>query len=88
MSRQTPAQYKKDYPYLKEVDSMALINVQLHLEEAFRSYFQQPRKGLPRHKTRKRSSRRYTTNLIKNNIEIGRNWIKLPKMGKGKGKDP
>lgn len=50
MSRQTPAQYKKDYPYLKEVDSMALINVQLHLEEAFRSYFQQPRKGLPRHK--------------------------------------
>ncbi|WP_161128159.1 RNA-guided endonuclease InsQ/TnpB family protein [Adlercreutzia equolifaciens] len=86
MSRQTPAQYKKDYPYLKEVDSMALINVQLHLEEAFRSYFQQPRKGLPRHKTRKRSSRRYTTNLIKNNIEIGRNWIKLPKMGKVRAK--
>ena len=86
MSRQTPAQYKNDHPYLKEVDSMALINVQLHLEEAFRSYFLQPRKGLPKHKTRKRSPRKYTTNLIRNNIEIGRNWIKLPKMGKVRAK--
>ena len=32
--RHTPAMYKKDYPYLKEVDSLALANVQLNLEEA------------------------------------------------------
>ena len=27
----TPAKYKKDYPYLKEVDSLALANKQLDL---------------------------------------------------------
>lgn len=29
--KQTPAMYKKEYPYLKEVDSLALANVGLHL---------------------------------------------------------
>ena len=35
----TPAKYKKDYPYLKEVDSLALANKQLDLQEAFRKRF-------------------------------------------------
>ena len=35
----TPAQYKQDYPFLKEVDSLGLTNVQLDLEDAFISYF-------------------------------------------------
>ena len=30
----TPAKYKKDYPYLKEVDSLALANKQLDLQAA------------------------------------------------------
>lgn len=29
--KQTPAMYKSEYPYLKEVDSLALANVQLNL---------------------------------------------------------
>ena len=32
-----PAAYKKDYPWLREVDSLALCNVQLDLERAFRT---------------------------------------------------
>ena len=32
----TPAKYKKDYPYLKEVDSLALANKQMDLQAAFR----------------------------------------------------
>ena len=40
----TPAKYKKDYPFLKEVDSLALANKQLDLEEAFRSFFSKSRK--------------------------------------------
>ena len=36
MLRNTPAGYKKEYPWLKEVDSLALANAQLHLESAFR----------------------------------------------------
>ena len=30
-----PAMYKDEYPYLKEVDSLALTNAQLNLEKAF-----------------------------------------------------
>ena len=29
----TPAQYKKEYEFLKEVDSLALANAQMNLEE-------------------------------------------------------
>ena len=34
MLKNTPAGYKKEYPWLKEVDSLALANVQLNLEGA------------------------------------------------------
>jgi len=35
----TPAKYKKDYPCLREVDSLALSNKQLDLQAAFRNCF-------------------------------------------------
>lgn len=35
----TPAMYKKDYPYLREVDSLALANVQMNLQAAFKNCF-------------------------------------------------
>lgn len=38
MLRNTPAMYKKAYPFLKEVDSLALANVQLHLERHIRIF--------------------------------------------------
>ena len=31
----TPAKNKKDYPFLKEVDSLALANAQQHLNKAY-----------------------------------------------------
>ena len=40
----TPAKYKKEYVFLKEVDSLALANVQLNLLEAFRNRFCKSRK--------------------------------------------
>ena len=39
MLQTTPAQYKKAYPYLKEVDSLALANVQMHLQTAYKNFF-------------------------------------------------
>ena len=30
--------YKREYPFLKEVDSLALANVQLHLENILQVY--------------------------------------------------
>ena len=45
MLKNTPAGYKKEYPWLKEVDSLALANVQLNLEGAFRKFFREPGVG-------------------------------------------
>ena len=47
MLKNTPAGYKKEYPWLKEVDSLALANVQLNLEGAFRKFFREPGVGFP-----------------------------------------
>ncbi len=33
-----PRDVQKEYPFLKEVDSLALANVQLHLEWAYRNF--------------------------------------------------
>ncbi len=43
MLKNTPAMYKKEYPFLKEVDSLAMANVQLHLEKAYKNFFWEPR---------------------------------------------
>jgi len=37
--RVTPAKYKEEFPFLKEVNSFALCNVQLQLEKAFKDHF-------------------------------------------------
>ena len=39
--------YKKEYPWLKEIDSLVLANVQLNLEGAFRKFFREPGVGFP-----------------------------------------
>ena len=45
MLKNTPAMYKKEYTFLKEVDSLALANVQLHLEKAYKNFFRDPKVG-------------------------------------------
>lgn len=42
----TPAKYKKEFPFLKEVDSLALANVQLDLKEARKNHRENPRMRL------------------------------------------
>ena len=68
MLRNTPASYKKEYPWLKEVDSLALANVQMHLESAFHKFFREPSVGFPRFKSKKSSRKSYTTNVVNGNI--------------------
>ena len=84
----TPAKYKKDYPYLKEVDSLALANKQMDLQSAFRNTFSKSRKknnGFPKFKSAKHSHKSYTTNNQKGTVAIIDNvYIKLPKVGKVK----
>ena len=80
MLRNTPASYKKEYPWLKEVDSLALANVQMHLESAFHKFFREPSAGFPRFKSKKSSRKSYTTNVVNGNIFLEGNYLKLPKM--------
>lgn len=84
----TPAKYKEDYPYLKEVDSLALANKQMDLQAAFRNRFNKKRKkksGFPKFKSAKHSRKSYTTNNQNGTVAITNNkYIKLPKIGKVK----
>ena len=84
----TPAKYKKDFPYLKEVDSLALANVQLNLQSAFRNHFDRNRRkktGFPKFKSAKHSRKSYTTNNQNGTVAIiGNRYIRLPKIGKVK----
>ena len=84
----TPARYKDEYPYLREVDSLALANVQLNLQAAFRNAFSKSRKkknGFPKFKSAKHSRRSYTTNNQKGTVAItDSKYIRLPKIGKVK----
>ena len=80
----TPANLKKDNPFLCEVDSMALINTQLNLNQACNKLF--PKGKSPKFRAKGKDRRSYTTNWINNNIEVIQvsdmeNCIKLPKLG-------
>ncbi len=75
-----PAHYKKEYEWLKEVDSLALANVQLQLKKAFRSFFKGGM-GHPGYKSKHHSKKSYTTNLVNGNIVLSDKTIRLPKLG-------
>ena len=75
----TPAQYKKEFPWLKEVDSLALANVQLNLQKAYKNFFQSGF-GFPKFK-KKSHSQSYKTNSQKGFITLKAGFIRLPKVG-------
>ena len=77
--RNTPAQYKGQFPWLKEVDSLALANVQLKLNKAYKSFFEL-RLGFPRFKSKK-TAQSYKTNNQKGTIALLDGKVKLPKIG-------
>ena len=80
MLRNTPAGYKGEYPWLKEVDSLALANVQRNLEAAYRKFFREPSVGFPRFRSKHHSRASYTTNLVNGNIRLSGRRLKQPKM--------
>lgn len=80
MKRTTPAMYKKEFSFLKEVDSLALANVQLHLEKAYKGFFQNPKIGFPKFKSKHTSRRSYTTNCVNGNIRIMERNLRMPKL--------
>ena len=77
----TPAQYKEEFEWLKEVDSLALANAQMNLQTAYNNFFRDPKVGFPKFKSKKKSKNTYTTNNQKGTISLLQNKIKLPKVG-------
>ena len=75
----TPASYKEDYSFLKEVDSLALSNAQINRNTAFKSFFSH-KSGFPKFKS-KRNDQSYTTNMVNGNIKFSSNnrYISIPK---------
>ena len=74
----TPARYKNDYPFLKEVDSLALCNAQLARNAAFKSFYRK-QNAFPKYKS-KRNDQSYTTNN-QGSVKFSSNdrYISIPK---------
>ena len=53
----TPAQYKTKFEWLKEVDSLALANAQMNLQDAYNKFFRDKKVGFPKFKAKKGGKR-------------------------------
>ena len=71
---------KPEHEWLRDADKFALTNAAYALEKAYRSFFEK-RSSHPKHKSKRKAKRSYTTNFTNNNIEIRKDKIKLPKLG-------
>lgn len=80
----TPAQYKDEFSWLKEVDSQALANEQMHLQAAYSNFFRDTKVGFPKFKSKKVSKKSYTTAYTY--IDRENNILKLGKLGEVKCK--
>lgn len=81
MTFPTPAKYKKEFPFLKEVDSLALANAQLNLDKAYKNFFRNKSVGFPRFKSKKNPVQSYTTNNQNGTVAlIDNKFIKVPKL--------
>lgn len=78
----TPADYKDEHEWLREVDSLALANAQLNLNSAYQKFFNEKNVGFPKFKKKHKSKKSYTTNNQKGSVRlVDAKHIKLPKVG-------
>lgn len=76
----TPAQYKNEFSWLKEVDSLALANEQMNLDKAYKNFFRDKSIGFPKFKSKKNNYHSYTTNNQNGTVFIENGYIKIPKL--------
>lgn len=78
-----PANYKTDFPWLKDVDSLALTSVWKQLGQAYTKFFREPKVGFPKFKSKKNAKQSYTTNNqpASNAIRLEDGKLRLPKIG-------
>lgn len=76
----TPAKYKKEFEWLKEVDSLALANAQMNLDKAYKNFFRDKNVGFPKFKSKKRNKHSFTTNNQKGTVNVVEGKLKIPKL--------
>jgi putative transposase len=77
-------EYKKTFPYLKEVDSIALQQTVIHLFDAYMNFFRH-NAAFPKFK-KKKNDHGYMTMNINNSIRLIEDDIQIPKLGRIKVK--
>ncbi len=70
--------YKAEFEWLKEVDSLALVSIQLNLQTAYKNFFS-VQNNFPIFKSKK-DRKSYTTNVVNGNIMLRNGHIKLPRL--------
>ena len=76
----TPASLKAEYEWLKEVDAFALCNSQLHIQTAYKNFFNKTA-NFPKFHSKRKGKQSYTTNNTNEAIRIENGKLKLPKLG-------
>ena len=71
---------KKEWSWLKEVDSIALQSSVRHLADSFDRFFKK-QNNPPRFKSKRNTVQSYTTKYTNGNIAVVGDTIKLPKLG-------
>jgi len=83
-STKTEKQYKEEFSFLKEVDSISLQQTRIDLKTAYTNHFRkikQKQKTSLRFKSKHNPKHSYRTVSISNSIRVEGNKIKLPKLG-------
>lgn len=80
LKQSNPSDFKKDYEWLKEVDSLALATAWTNVNKAYKNFFNGS--GFPKFKSKHKSKQTYTTYNQKGSISISEDnkYIKLPKL--------
>ena len=79
----TPAKYKAENEWLKEIDAVALCCTQIDLYSAFSKFFKEPNVGFPKYKSKKSPKNSYTTTQTRG-FDVRADYVKLTKLGKVK----
>ena len=80
-SKKTYSDLKKEYAFLKDTDSRALLHARENLDTAYDKFFKDHSTGFPKFKSKHKCRWGYTTDNNNDSVRFDRNRLKLPKVG-------
>ena len=76
---------------MRDIDSLALANVQLDLKVALKKFYSEKRIGFPKFKSKKTAKRTFTTNNQENGhsptVRVETDGLHIPKLKSGNGQN-